>query len=227
MPDALIGGNRMENNDFMTDEHMDFFREMISVGAGSAAVAFSQMFANDVDVRVSELKIYTAAEISSELKEIDASNAICIRMSMFGDLKGDILFIIRESQKAFIVGLVENAMNMRKEGVADHSDYDGWSGSLLEEIGNIFAGVYLSSIGRFCGLNIYHSVPYQAGKHLSRCTEELSGDKGKKRRYILIWNRFGVMATPADACIVFFISEEFMLKLTKAMDEARKRMTVK
>lgn len=141
----------MANQRLLTEEQIDFLTEMMNIGAGNAAAAFEQILKCRVEVKVPKVHIITPPEVASLIG--DASMPVAgVRMDMVGDVTGSLFLIMPVEQKAKFMRLIKNAMPFKiKPGELELS--------VLEEIGNIIAGVYLLAIHDFCRLNIYHTVP--------------------------------------------------------------------
>ena len=142
----------MNDIEVLSEEHLDFLREMMNIGAGNAATAFTQMLQCEVEVRIPTVHVLPAPKAFSILGD-PSLPVLCVRMGMVGDAMGALFFIVPDEQKKNLTHLVERAT----PGLEKKSpDVDL---SVLTEVGNIIAGVYLTAIHDFCGLHIYHSVP--------------------------------------------------------------------
>ena len=142
----------MNNQKMLSEEQVDFLREMMNIGAGNAATALGQMLRCEVNVEIPTVHVLPVPKASSVLGDPSLPVA-CVRMGMVGDVVGALFFIVPAGQRADLTHLAERAMlGFAKKG----SDLDL---SVLTEIGNILAGVYLTAIHEFCKLYIYHTVP--------------------------------------------------------------------
>jgi chemotaxis protein CheC len=168
-------GHKVNKNRKFSEAELDFLKETMNIGAGNTATALSQMLKCTVDISIPEVKILPLAEVHSILAE-PSFPVVSVRMGMVGDVKGDLFFIVPNKQKMRLINLVRKASpgysHLRKAeqesakrdpkkpgpGILNRelTDLDR---SILTEIGNIVAGVYLTAIHDFCRLNIYHSVP--------------------------------------------------------------------
>ncbi len=118
---------------------------------------------------------------------------VCVKMGMVGDIRGEIFFVIPEGDKALITGLAEKAnLGAARRGASDSS--------VIEEVGNVVAGVYLTSIHDFCRLNIYHSVPAIATDTFQSLIDELLSDMSRRTdNLLLIKNEFALTIETAIA----------------------------
>ncbi len=63
--------------------------------------------------------------------------------------------------------------------------------AVIEEIGNILAGVYLTAIHDFCNLNIYHTIPSTAQDMAQAVMDETIARMGvNSRMLVVIVNKF-------------------------------------
>jgi len=142
----------MNNEKFVSEEQLDFLREMMNVGAGNAVTALSQMLQREVNMDIPAVRILPAPQVSPILDN-PSLPVTCVRMGMVGDATGDLFFIVPDEHKASLIHLVQQAT----PGPKDTGTAGGHS--IITEIGNIVAGVYMRAIHDFCKLNIYHTLP--------------------------------------------------------------------
>lgn len=138
-----------------SEEQLDFFEEVMNIGAGNAATALSQILGENVDLKIPKVHFFTAAKAASALGLPD-SPFVCVRAGMVGDVTGDLFLFVPEEHKTPLILVAEKAAGLLPEQRTPQSAVDI---SALTEIGNILAGVYLTAIHDFCRLNIYHTVP--------------------------------------------------------------------
>ena len=155
----------MNKVEVLSEEQVDFLGEMMNIGAGNAATALTQMIQRQVNMTIPKVYVLPVQEAPSILDD-PSLPVLCVRMGMVGDVIGDLFFIVPDEQKENLTNLVERAMpwdsRWRDENphpalsIPQSNDMDL---SVLMEVGNITAGVYLTAIHDFCGLNIYQTVP--------------------------------------------------------------------
>ena len=204
------------NNDeaLLSDELMDFLREIMNVGAGNAATALSQLLNCQVDVKIPSVRILSTLKLVT-IFEDPAFPVACVKMSLVGDMRGMLLFVLPEKNKADIIRLAEKAVTGKT------TKDSGQDLSALSEIGNIVAGVYLTSIHDFCKLNIYHSVPSLAIDMVHAVVEEVIADMSRlTTSMIVIENEFEIVGKKIKAFLLIIPPVEFIKILTDAMKKA-------
>ena len=156
----------MNNKKRLSEEQLDFLSEMMNIGAGNAATALAQMLAVGVEVKIPKVHLLPVAKVPSLLDD-PVLPVACVRMGMVGDVVGDLLWIVPDEQKASLIHLVQGALPTpaKKDLSLDLS--------VLTEVGNILAGVYLTAIHDFCRLNIYPTVPTLATDMIQSLLDEL------------------------------------------------------
>lgn len=181
----------MPNKQLLSKEEIDYLEEMMNIGAGNAITALSQLLQCDVDVKSPHVYILTAKEAVSVIGEPSMPVA-CVKMSMVGDVLGEIFFIMPEKEKEAFIHMVEKtAFGSQKKGAVDLS--------VLEEVGNIMAGVYLTAIHDFCKMNIFHTVPILKTDMLQAVLEELLISMGRsEERFIVIEHEIAVITKGAS-----------------------------
>src|SRR5574342_1155258 len=105
----------MKSNVLLSDEQMDFVREVMNIGAGNAAVAFSQMLKCMVDVKIPEVYFFPASDLPPFLKDPDRPFA-GVSMNMVGDVKGKLFYLVLNEQKERLIEIVQNAAPGGNEG---------------------------------------------------------------------------------------------------------------
>ncbi|HHT9110112.1 MAG TPA: chemotaxis protein CheC [Candidatus Brocadiaceae bacterium] len=209
----------MKDKELLTEEQMDYIREMINIGTGNAAVAFSQMLQRSVDIKIPEIYFFQASQIPPFLKD-PAQPFAGVSMQMVGDIRGRLFFLVPEEQKNILTEFIEKATPgyENKGGV----DIDL---SVLEELGNILAGVFLVSIHDFCKLNIYHSVPELRTDMIQSLLDESIADTADGfSRIILIESEFAVVRENIRTFFLIIPTMESAKKLVNSINDARKQM---
>lgn len=132
---------------------MDVLREVGNIGAGNAATALSKLLDKPIDMKVPVASLVSFEEISERVGGAEAV-VIAIFLRVEGDAPGNMFYIISQDQaRKLLLGL---------PGLADAISEEGYSElelSALNEIGNILAGSYLSSLADFTGLRLTPTVP--------------------------------------------------------------------
>ncbi|MFC5472038.1 chemotaxis protein CheC [Cohnella suwonensis] len=131
---------------------MDVLREVGNIGAGNAATALSTLLNKPVDMAVPTVSLLPFEAIADRVGGSEAV-VIAIFLRVEGDAPGNMFFIInREPARRILQGLLGFA-------AAENDMYSELELSALNEIGNILAGSYLSSLADFTGLNMSPTVP--------------------------------------------------------------------
>lgn len=169
------------------EERIDYLREIMNIGAGNAATALSQFLNCEVDVKLPEILILPVNQVSSIFKN-PSLPVLCVKMEMIGDVKGAIFFVVPDEQKKNLLDLVRKALprGMKKTYKVD--------ASMLEELGNIITGVFLTAIHDFTKLNIYHTVPVLAIDMIqSLLDESIVSISSDVKEVLVIENEFSVV----------------------------------
>lgn len=136
----------------LADIQMDVLKEIGNIGAGHAATALSVLINKPVDMLVPIVNILPFEEIASVVGGPEEL-VLVIYLRVVGEAPGNLFFIMN----------LESAKNMLEEMVgiemADEAWFSEMELSALNEIGNILAGSYLSSLADFTKLTMVPSVP--------------------------------------------------------------------
>ena len=227
----------MNDKELLSEEQLDFLCEMMSIGAGNAATALTQMLRCQVDVKIPMIHELPALQTPSVIGD-PSLPAACVRMSLVGNIEGELFFIVPDEQKATLIDLAERAMlggDGEKQGRREIENEKsspifpfpdslvlGPDLSVLTEIGNILAGVYLTAIHDFCQLNIYHSVPTIAIDMLQSLLDESIITLSRQvQKIILIENEFILEANRIRTFLLVVPAAQSVRLLIDSIERAR------
>ncbi|GIP33090.1 chemotaxis protein CheC [Paenibacillus sp. J2TS4] len=139
----------------MAEFQMDVLREVGNIGAGHAATALSKLLGKQVDMKVPKVKLVPFEQISDSVGGSEQV-IIAVFLRVEGDVPGNLFFIFTQSSaKLLLSSLVMN-------GGEGEGHYTEMELSALQEIGNILAGSYLTSLAELTRLELIPSVPLLA-----------------------------------------------------------------
>jgi chemotaxis protein CheC len=131
---------------------MDVLKEVGNIGAGHAATALSKLLDKPVDMLVPKVRMVPFEEIADSVGGAEQV-VIAIFLRVEGETPGNLFFILTlESSKK----LLRNLVGIE---VVNDEEYTEMELSALNEIGNILAGSYLTSLADFTNLNMSPTVP--------------------------------------------------------------------
>lgn len=135
--------------DHMSGVVLDVLKEIGNIGAGNAATALAKMIDKKVDMKVPKVNILEFRDVPDLLG--GAENEVCgIFFKIEGDINGSIMFLLEMDSAYNLVDL----LMPRENHTMDEFTY-----SALQEIGNILAGSYVSSLSGLTNLSVKISVP--------------------------------------------------------------------
>ncbi|MDY0408182.1 chemotaxis protein CheC [Virgibacillus soli] len=140
----------------LTDLQMDVLREIGNVGAGNAATSMAKLMNKKVDMKVPAIKVIQFEEVMDLVGGPEKMIAAII-FRIQGEAPGTVFFILNQLEASVLVDQITN------HAVALFDEYDQVNTmaiSVLQEIGNILTGSYLSALSDFTGINMQPSVPY-------------------------------------------------------------------
>ena len=208
-------------------EQTDFLTEMMNIGAGNAATALTQLLQCRVDIVIPRVFVIADAQ---ELSILDSPSlpVVCARMGMVGDVSGGLFLIVPEEQKNDLIRLAEQATletsQSWKAGLTNQ-ELDDLKLSVIAEIGNIVAGVYLTAVHDFCRLNIYHTVPTVATDMVQALLDESLVRLSRQVQHIIVVeNEFMVEEKRIRTFLVMIPSVESVNILVNSIVQARMAM---
>ena len=201
------------------EEQIDFLREMVNIGAGNAAAAFSQLLNCTVDLKIPEIYFFPASNMPSFLKD-PAKSFATIGMDMVGDARGRMFLLVPDEQKNRLIELMEKAApggGRKGRVVVDVS--------ALEELGNILAGVFFVSIHDFCKLNIYHSVPELREDMVQALIDEsIAATTRETSQIIMVESEFVIVGENLRTFFLVIPDPASTKKLLNSINDAREQM---
>ncbi len=143
----------IKNYDELNPMQMDVLRELGNIGSGNAATALSAMLGRMVDMKVPTVRVLDYAE-AIEFAGGPETIITGMLIRMDGDIEGMILFLLEKPFASLVINTLFDAGDN-----IDFLNLGETEKSLLNEIGNIMSGSYLSAISQLTGLFINMSVP--------------------------------------------------------------------
>ena len=132
---------------------IDVLKEIGNIGAGNAVTALSKMVSKRIDMKVPKVNILEFKEVADLVGGPDVLVA-GIYFGVKGDIDGSIMFLIDINSSKMLANLL-----LGKNEIKEDKDLDEMELSALQELGNILAGSYLSSLSSLTGLSTGVSVP--------------------------------------------------------------------
>lgn len=133
----------------------DVLREIGNIGAGNATTALSQMINSKIDMKVPKVDLLEFKELSDIVG--GAENLVVgILFTLEGKIEGMMMFMMDIHASRHLV----NQLMYNNENTS--TDFSEIELSALNEIGNIIAGAYLSSLSTLTNILITASIPYMA-----------------------------------------------------------------
>lgn len=153
---------------------MDVLREIGNIGAGNAATSMSTLINKRIDMKVPTVEIVSFDEIINIIGGPEQL-IVALLFKIYGEAPGSVYFILGVEEAESLVKEIVNDPEFRLISDKQPSEL---SISVLEEIGNIMTGSYLSALSDFVNINMHSSIPYlsvdMAGAILSSGLVELS-----------------------------------------------------
>ncbi len=136
----------------LADFQMDVLKEVGNIGAGHAATALSTLLGKPIDMQVPKVRMLPFEELCESVGGAEQV-VLAIFLRVVGDSPGNMFFILN----------LQSAREMLRYllgfPASPDDSYSELELSALNEIGNILAGSYLSSLADFTQLKMTPTVP--------------------------------------------------------------------
>lgn len=137
---------------YFKELNMDVLKEVGNIGAGHAATALSRLLNKPIDMAVPKVQVLPFEEVCERVGGSERV-VVAVFLRVDGDAPGNLFFILG----------IEAAKNLLKRlagiNVEQDETFNDMEMSALNEIGNILAGSYLSSLADFTNLYMTPTVP--------------------------------------------------------------------
>ena len=137
---------------YFKELNMDVLKEVGNIGAGNAATALSRLLNKPIDMAVPKVQVLPFEEVCERVGGSERV-VVAVFLRVDGDAPGNLFFILG----------IEAAKNLLKRlagfNVEQDETFNDMEMSALNEIGNILAGSYLSSLADFTKLYMTPTVP--------------------------------------------------------------------
>jgi chemotaxis protein CheC len=134
----------------LTDFQTDALKEVGNIGIGHATTSLSRMVNQQVGISLPELKLLPLIKVPILVKNEEP--VIGIILELKGDAKGFMLLLLSKKTAKFLIKLVIGETDETK-------GFDEMETSVLNELGNIMGGTYISSLSNFLSISIGLSTP--------------------------------------------------------------------
>ncbi len=138
----------------ITTDQLDLLKEIGNIGAGNAATALSMVLDKPIDMQVPSVRVISFEDtinLAGGAENVVAS----VFLRLEGDVKGSMFYILSIEQAECFVRL----MTGLEDFIFEKDPYSEIGLSALQELGNILAGSYLSSLSDFTKINLCPTVP--------------------------------------------------------------------
>ena len=190
-----------------SDMEFDVLKEISNIGAGNATTAISTMLGIKVNMEVPVIKFLEFKELAESIG--GAENIVTgILFGLELDIDGMMMFVMdcKSAQR-----MIANILHVDE---AEGTEFSEMGLSVLQELGNIIAGSYLSAISSLTHLSIAPTVPYlsvdMAGAILSVPAIQFGTVSDKA---LLIRSEFGDEETSVDGYFILVPTLEAFEKI--------------
>src|SRR5699024_917406 len=144
---------RMNN---LSSMQLDVLREIGNIGAGNAATSLSELMNKKINMQIPSVNIVSFNEMMNQIGGPD-NVIVAIYFRVQGEAPGTVYLILTVEEAEY---LVRQIMPETKLEISSGEHPNELAISVLQEIGNILTGSYLSALSDFTNINMKPSIPY-------------------------------------------------------------------
>ncbi|WP_368504073.1 chemotaxis protein CheC [Alkalihalophilus sp. As8PL] len=134
--------------------HLDILKEIGNIGAGHAATSLSTLLKRKIDMNVPNVRVVSLQELPEQIGGAD-TEVVAIFLRIEGDAPGSMFYLSEVQQAEKLI----QSLTGNDDFQLSKPPFDQIGLSALQEVGNILAGSYLSSLADFTNLNLQPTVP--------------------------------------------------------------------
>lgn len=135
---------------------LDVLREVGNIGAGNAVTALSQLLNRKIEMAIPSVNVVSFDEMMELIGGPDEI-VVAILFRIYGDAPSNVFFVLSvEEAELLIRSMTNNPTYCFNEEI----DKESIEFSVLEEVGNIVTGSYISALSDFTNLHLQPSVPH-------------------------------------------------------------------
>ncbi len=198
-----------------SDMEFDVLKELSNIGAGNATTAISTMMNLKMNMNIPVIKFLEFKELAEVIG--GAENIVVgILLGLQSDLDGMMMFIM---DRRSAVGVINTILTMNGAPATDeNADFNEMDLSVLQELGNIIAGAYLSAISTMTNLTITATVPSLAVDMAGAILSVPAIEYGKvSDRALLIQSEFNDEGLSVDGYFILIPTLESFDKIFSAL----------
>lgn len=192
-------------NATMTDDQIDALREIVSIGAGNAATALSQMVQMKIDISVPNVDFLPLDQAAGIFGGPEAL-VTAIYLELLGDGSGVILFTFKKEDALLLADCLIGSARGSTKVLSDMTR------SALKETATILCGAYLSSLSQLIDMSFLMSAPGIAQDMGGAIIDAVMAETCKKADYAIIVNTQMTIVDVEVMAHFFFIPESDSLE---------------
>jgi len=195
----------------MSQEQIDVLKEIVTIGAGNAATALSQMLKKKIDIIVPDVKI-TAIEKTSDIFGGAETLVSAVYLGLLGDVSGVILFLFSKEEAHKLTDILLDRQIGRTK-ILDKMDQ-----SALKETATILSGAYLNALSKLLNMRLLVSSPAFVQDMAGAVVDNILIETSKEADHCLLINTELKVTEEKVGAYFFFIPDKKSLeKILKAI----------
>ena len=192
----------------LNEKQIDALKEIVSIGAGNAATALSQITKTKTSITVPAVQFLPVADAPKLLGPLETM-VTSVYLQLLGDLTGVLLFIYKNDAASKLSNLLGTANKVKQSGIDE---------SALKESSTILTGAYLNAISKLLYKKLLMSAPAIAHDMSGAIIENVLIEANKDADFaIIIETEFTVVNEKIEAFFFFIPEKKSLQALLEAM----------
>ncbi|MCF6335050.1 MAG: hypothetical protein L3J12_04855 [Spirochaetales bacterium] len=193
-----------------SNKELDALKEFAGMGIGKAANALNSMLASHVELKPSNLTIYSEDQINKDIENQENINYSIVEMDYSGNISGTTCMLITRDNSLKMVRLLVGDLSSD-----DEDEMDAIRMGTLSEIGNIVLNSFLGMISNILQMNLSYTIPRYIESTIATMYKEILQDNGEEKAIIKIDSNFIVEDLSIKGSIIIILSVDPFFKLNE------------
>lgn len=195
----------------LTPEQTDALKEIVTIGAGNAATALSQMIKKKVIIDVPKVNLISIEE-SADVFGGAETLVTTVYLQLLGDISGVILFSFKKDEANHLADMLQG-FDIGKTRVLNTM-----AQSALKETTTILSGAYLNAMSKLLNMRLLVSSPGFAQDMAGAVVDAILAETSKEADYAIIMDTELSITSEKIMAYFFFIPDmESLDKIMEAM----------
>lgn len=198
-------------NSELSSGQKDALKEVVSIGAGNAATALSQLLRQKVNIIVPKVN-FSSIDKAQEIFGPPETLVATVYLQLLGDASGVILFSFKKEDALRLSDMLMGKEAGKSKILSEMGE------SALKETATILSGAYLAALSKMLKMRLLISAPVMAQDMAGAIVDNVLIEVSKEADYTLvIYTELEITSEKVTAYFFFIPEKESLEKILRAI----------